>query len=270
MKPEQIRSFVERYLTTNDCQIIQSTPEMIEAQLSIEADQDLLNRPLYWMYVQKMQLPPQPVRFRFFFQECEDSRKIYSDHLYLGAPRFTQMLQSAQKRGRFVRLYQIPAIPKTHWPNPKGYDPVLAIQYQISYICDQKKDRLVSLAIHLQTGEIKENFYTWAQQQKWSQQLPPARYIKPAQLSLTQAVGKCEEFLQAQIEQEDHTWLNEANQRVQEECAQAEQYYPESPSMTEEDQQAKKQRLREIIWQYQPRIEIGTINAGLFYTDSPI
>lgn len=270
MKPEQIRSFVERYLTSNDCQIIESTPEMIEAQLSIEADQDLLNRPLYWMYVQKMQLPPQPARFRFFFQESEESQKIYSDHLYFGAPRFTQMLESAQQRGRFVRLYQVHSKKDPHWPNPKGYHPFLAIQYQISYICDQKKDRLISLSIDLQTGEIKEAFYSWAQQQKWTLQLPPARFIHPPQLSLPQAVGKCEEYLQAQIEQEDHTWIDEANRRLQEEYAQAEQYYPESPSMTEEEQQAKKQRLREIIWQYQPRIEVQIINAGLFYTDSPM
>lgn len=265
MKQTQIRSFVERYLTANDCQIIESTPDMIEAQLTVEVDQDLLNRPMYWMYVKTMQLPPNPVQFRFYFTKTEASREIYSDYFFYGSPRLTQMMQSAQKHGRFVRLYQQPTRKHLLWNDSQGYEPILSIYFRIAYICDQKRDRLCNLAINLHTGEIRENFYPWCRKQQWTRQLPPSRYIKHFRLSLAEAVGECEYQLQSQLEQEDQSWAREAQKRLQEECRRIEAYYPEQTNA--EIEQEKKQRLRETIWQYQPRIEIDVVNAGIFYVE---
>ena len=176
MEQAQIRSFAERYLKTMNCQIIESTPEMIDVQLSKEADQALLNRPFYWMYVEQMNLPAKPVQFRFYFTETANSKGFYSDYLFYGSSRFTQMLQSAQKKGRFVRLYQQPQSQSCLAHTTTGYHPILSIQYRISYICDRKRDRLVDLGIDLQTGEIHPSFYRWAKEQQWTHQLPPSSF----------------------------------------------------------------------------------------------
>lgn len=251
-----------------ECHVIESTPEMINVQLSIEADQALLNRPFYWMYVEQMNLPANPVQFRFFFTESKESKGFYSDYLFYGAPRFTQMLDSAQKHGRFVRLYQQSQSRERFFHSTKGYHPFLAIHYRISYICDQKKDRICYLAIDLQTGEINPAFYTWAKEQQWTHQLPPARFLYPTQLSFAEAVGRCEAYIQKQIEEEDHTWAKKASERLTEEYQQIESYYSEDDVMTEDQQAEKKQRLQETTWQFSPRVEINVINAGLFYLES--
>ena len=46
------------------------------------------------------------------------------------------------------------------------------------------------------------------------------------------------------------------------ELEQLEHFYPEGVKNEE-----KKQRIRETIWQYHPRVEVEVINAGLFYLD---
>lgn len=267
MDQQQLRSFVERYLQAMDCQIIESTPEMIDVQLSIEADQALLNRPFYWMYVEQMNLPAHPAQFRFFFTKTEESNGFYSDYLFFGSPRFTQMLNSVQQKGRFVRLYQQPKANGDPFRSTKGYRPIFAVHYLISYICDQKKDRISDLAIDLQTGEVISPFYQWAKNQQWSHQLPASRFLQPSQLSFPEAIGRLEAYLQKQIEQEDPTWAEEAKQRLAEEYQQIETYYPEDESMEEEQLHEKKQRLREIVWQFSPRVEINVVNAGLFYIE---
>lgn len=268
MDQTQVRSFAERYLRAMNCQIIESTPTMIDAKLSIEADQALLNRPFYWMYVEQMNLPANPARFRFYFEETEESSGFYCDHLYYGAARFTQMLDSAQKQGRLIRLYQrsSPTDEKPH--SAKGYHPFLAVHYQIAYICDQKKDRLHYLAIDLQTGEIYSSFYTWAKEQQWTQQLPPSRFLYPSQFTLHEAVGRLEAYLQREIEQEDHTWAEKAKERLANEYQQIASYYPAEHLLSDEQRQEKQQRLRESVWQLAPRIEVEVINAGLFHLNS--
>ena len=267
MDQTQVRSFTERYLQAMNCQIIESTPKMIDVKLSIEADQALLNRPMYWMYVEQMNLPANPAQFRFYFEETEESRGFYSDYLYYGAARFAQMLDSAQKHGRFVRLYQHADQADKKTPTARSYHPFLAVHYQLAYICDQKKDRLCYLAIDLQTGEIYPSFYIWAKKQQWTHQLPPSRYLLPAQLTLHEAVGRLEAYLQRQLEQEDSTWAEEANERLKDEYQRIESYYPDEHSLSEEQQKEKQQRLRESVWQLAPRIEVNALNAGLFYLD---
>lgn len=266
MDQTQVRSFVERYLRAMNCQIIESTPGMIDVKLSIEADQALLNRPFYWMYVEQMNLPANPAQFRFFFEETEESRDFYSDQIHFGAPRFKRMLDSAQKQGRFVRLYQ-QSQPSERTLTAKSYHPVLAVNYHLAYICDQKKDRINDLAIDLQTGEVHPSFYTWAKEQQWTPQLPPSRFLLPFQLTLHEAVGRLEAYLQREVEQEDHGWAEQARKRLADEVQQIESYYPEEHLLTDDQRQEKHQRLRETVWQLAPRIEITVINAGLFYLD---
>src|SRR5690606_41311424 len=49
-------------------------------------------------------LPPQPARFCFLFDEKVQLDGERGEYLFFGSPRFTQILHSAQKKGRFVRL----------------------------------------------------------------------------------------------------------------------------------------------------------------------
>ncbi|SFJ32534.1 YqhG family protein [Thermoflavimicrobium dichotomicum] len=269
MDQQKVRSFTERYLKSYECHIIESAPTYLQTQLSIEADKDLLNRPFYWMYVERMNLPPQPARFCFIFDPENCPEDLRGEYLFFGSPRFAQMLQSAQKHGRFTRLYQQPSSRESLSRVSKAYTPWLGMNFQVSYICDQKKDRITYLGINLCTGEIVEPFYPTIRSLGWTSKLPPKRHVTAPRLSFAEAVGELEYFLQEQIEGEDPTWAVEAKKRLEMELDTLAHYYPEQEQRTEEQEKERVQRQRELIWQYHPRIEVQLINGGLFYMEQP-
>ncbi|SDW30323.1 protein YqhG of unknown function [Marininema mesophilum] len=267
MEPSQVRSLALRYLEAYGCQIIETHPDYIESRLSIQVDKDLIHRPFYWMYVEKMGLEPQPATLLFTFEPGKAPPGVREDLLTSGAPRFQQMLLSARKNGRFVRLYEDNSR-RVQRRDSLPYEPWLALHYQISFLCDRKKDDLVSLGIHLRTGEIVENFDQQLQHREWSHRLPDRRHTLPLLLSIPEAVGELEYWLQGWIEHQDLTWADHAMAQLNQELAQLHAFYPEEWRMSDSLHEEKKQRLRETVWQYHPRVEVETVGAGLFYLTS--
>lgn len=267
MDLKQLRSFTERYLHEMECQIVESTPAYIQVQLSISADKDLLNRPFYWMYVERMGIEPTPVQLCFVFEPDQFPKDKRGEYLFFGCPRFTQMVRSAQKHGRYVRLYEKPKPIEPFFKPSKAYTPWLCINFKVSYVCDQKKDAIRSLGINLRSGEIKDNFYTTLKQKHWTNKLPDHRYTLPPAFSYMEAVSELEYYLHEQLEREDLTWAKKANERLKMELEQLEHFFPPSDSLTVEIKKEKQQRQDELMKQYHPRIDVHVINAGIFYFD---
>jgi hypothetical protein len=263
---QAVRSFTERYLRLTGCRIIESAPSHLVTQLTIEADKDLLNRPFYWMYVEKMGLPPQPSRLCLVFDPESFPEGMRGEHLFYGAPRFTQILRSAQKHGRFVRLYQTPG-PARKAGRAKPYIPWIGIRFKVSYICDRKKDRLRDLGINLVSGEIRDDFYQEVKQLEWTPRIPPGRHQASPCLTVTQAVGKLEARLQDEIEREAPSWADEALERLREELDLLDAYYPKEGQLSEQRLAERSRRRTETVLQYHPRVEVSVINAGLFYME---
>lgn len=265
MNQQQLRSFTERYLKEMDCHIIESTPAYILTQLSTAADKDLVNRPFYWMYVERMGIEPTPVQLCFVFDPQNFPEDKRGEHFFYGCPRFTQMVRSAQKNGRYVRLYEVSKPSSMLFNTSKAYTPWLCINFKVSYICDQKKDALRSLGINLCSGEIQEDFNALLNQKKWTTKLPAHRYIPPQALSWMEAVSELEYYLYEQLQQEDLSWAQNAEKRLKNELEQLEHFFPVEAS--EEIKKEKKQRQVELMKQYLPRIDVHVINAGVFYLD---
>lgn len=262
-----LRSFTERYLTTNDCHILESTPHYLHTQLSVQADKDIVDRPFYWMYVERMNLPANPVQFCFVFDPEHPPEGMRSEYLFYGSPRFRQLLRSAQKQGRFVRLYQEPAGWTSYSTASKGYTPWLCINSMVSYVCDQKRDKIASFGINLQTAEVCPNFFEQLEQMKWTHKLPEKRHTLSPRMTIAEAVGELEYALAEELTNEEHQWANDAMGRLNEELSQVESFFPIMEKQSDEQKIASAARRRECIWQYHPRVEIKLINAGLFYLE---
>jgi hypothetical protein len=267
MDPLQVRSFTERYLAIHGCRIIESSPHHLVTQLSVEADKDLLHRPFYWMYVEKMGMEPQTARLTLVFDPEQVPDDLKGEFLFFGSPRFTRILRSARNHGQFVRLYQEPRGREYYSFQSKPYTPWLAVIFKISYVCDRKKDRLASLGINLVTGEIREEIYPSFTRMNWTSRLPAQRHTLRPHLSVAEAVSELEYHLHDRLERDDRTWAEEAMERLGQELEQLERFFPEEGAMSEERRQEKKQRQQETVWQYHPRIEVETVGAGLFHIE---
>jgi hypothetical protein len=56
---QQVHRFVQRYLETTNCQIIEKSPHHFLVKLSPRADRDLTNRPFYWSFVDRTGAEPE-------------------------------------------------------------------------------------------------------------------------------------------------------------------------------------------------------------------
>jgi Bacterial protein YqhG of unknown function len=265
MEADRIRSFAERFLTAHGCHFIEKSPGHLVTQLSIEADKDLVNRPFYWMYVEKMGIEPQPSILTFVFDPKQLENHDRGEYLTSGSPRFVSMLEAAKKRGRFVRLFEEKPSAVGSPLSSRPYIPWLGVNFHIACVCDQKKDEICCLGINLHSGEIVQDFFHKMKRRRWTAKLPANRHTVQPQLTLVEGVGELERFLQDQIERQDLSWAERALERMRMELEQLEHFYPEGVESAE-----KEQRIRETIWQYHPRVEVEVINAGLFYLDGAV
>jgi hypothetical protein len=269
MEPNEVRAFTERYLSAYGCTIVESGEHYLQTRLSEEVDPDLVHRPFYWMYVEKMGLQPQTSTLIFTFQADATPDQKPSELLSFGSPRFSAILRSAGKNGRFVRLFEAGGRSARLWNQPQPYHPWLGVHFLVSFICDRKRDEIRDWGIDLRTGEIWEDFHHLCSQKKWDHRLPPGRHMLPQRLTLPEAVGELEYTLEGWIERQDTAWFEEAKERLNHELNQIHAYYPEEWRMSDALHQEKKQRLRETVWQYHPRVEVEVVGAGLFYMNPP-
>lgn len=267
MKALDIRDYVTRFFTATDSQIIESSPGHVNVRLSEKADRDLVYRPFYWSYVEKLGIEPQPVSLSLIFDPTQAPLDTRGEPINLGSPRLQSIFRSACRHGRFVRLYEDAPLQLKSPRGSRPYSPWLAVNYKIEWICDQLRSEIHSLGLNLLDGVIEDNFYQKLSERKWTPRLPNHRFVSKPNLDVGEAVNELEFYVQGYLDQLDHTWAEEAETRMEEEVARLTQYYQEQPARydTEEADTSFDRRVRETKWQYQPRVEVNIVNAGLFY-----
>ncbi|MCP1311802.1 YqhG family protein [Paenibacillus tyrfis] len=67
MTADQIRSFVQRYLEAEQCDIMEKHPAYVTVKLSPSADKDLNHRPYYWSFVERTGVTPETMTCTFVF-----------------------------------------------------------------------------------------------------------------------------------------------------------------------------------------------------------
>lgn len=267
MQTEKIRDYVERYLTAHDSHFIEKNQAYFTVTLPEQVDKDLENRPFYYSYIERCGIEPTPVTMTFIFDRKQVPDDVKGEWVGFGSRRLQQIFRSAEKHGRFVRLYENTK-EQDHMSPFSSLIPWLCIHYRAQCLCDQKKDILFSIGINLVTGNVISSFYEQISVRSFTPQLPPYRFTMQPIFSLRTAVERAEQKISEQLANEDKTWAEKARLRLEEEKQLLQNYYQHVSN--EDDGNASfqdeyKRRLQELEWQYQPRIDVQFINAGLFY-----
>jgi len=285
MNQTEIRSYVENYFHAFQSQFIESTPAYFSVQLPIEVDKDLGNRPFYWTYVEKIGMEPNPLTLTFVFDREQLPDGIRGEELPFGSRRLHQIFDSAKKHGKYVRLYEeiSPDTPK-RMLSSFPLVPWLCVNYKIEFICDRKRDMLLPLGINLISGQIVDDMYTKLEKLPLTPRLPDYAFTMQPIFGIESAANRLEQYIQGIIDNEDFTWATAAKERLEEEKLLVESFYNEEsvrPGSTDEDEEQwlekkkkieaeKDMRLKELSWQFEPRVQASVINTGLFYLRSPI
>lgn len=303
MSATEIREFVLDYLKATECEIKEESPEHVTVKLSPQADRELTNRPYYWAYVDRCNVPAETMSYTFVFDpEKYDAGKvkdplsgednilgrhfgavrplpilgpgrIQRENLLFGSSRLKQIFDASRRGGSYVYVFETPGQRQKMTLLPAAYEPWLSVCFKVEFACDMKREALYSYGISLATGRLDTSFDKRLSSLPLQNRIPENVSILPSRLTLEDGKQCLEQELNQELRQLDTEWAIAARQRLDEELAIIEAYY--SPLLKEENeeqrqgaQQQYEARIKEIRWQYEPRVRVSAINCGIFHLRS--
>ncbi|MGD9679045.1 MAG: YqhG family protein [Vulcanibacillus sp.] len=267
-----VKDYLKQYFLENECQIVEEGLGHIEVKLSKEVDKDLTNRPYYWTFVERTGTEPETLTLNFILDSEKTPKDKRGEEINFGSERLKSIFNSTKKRGKVVRLYQ-QSSSNNNYNVPHSFTPWLGVNYKIEFISDKKKDKIISLGINLGTGEMKEDFIVYLKSLNLGPVLPPNTPVISTFIRFREAALQLEERIMLEISKENFIWANDAYTKLLEEIEQLEGYYTNIKFNNEdnvEDRNSlveKEKKIDEVKWQYSPRINVSTINYGLFYLE---
>lgn len=262
-----IKNYVKEYFELNKCEIIEEDAGQIEVKLSTNVDKDLTNRPYYWTFIERTGTKPDTISLNLIFDPEKTETEKKGELIHPGSERLKQIFNSTKKRGRVVRLYQQPfnRNKRIKYNNTKTnqLNLWLGVNYKVEFKCDRKKDKIISLGINLNNGQMKNDFYKFLKTIVLEPTIPANVSLCSPFITLREAALQLEEWILLEISKENFDWANESHKTLEEELSQIEGYYSEEDQNTDE----KDQRIEEVERQYSPKIQVSPINYGLFYLD---
>lgn len=257
MHQQEIHRFLERYFQANDCEIVHNNSGYMTVQLTIELDKELMNRPFYWHYLEKTGGIPNPASLTFITNQQSTPEGLRGEIIHFGSPRLHQIFESSKKLAGYIRLYEDHKI--THAQTPLL--PWLVMNVKISYQCDRKRDVYKSIGLQLINGMMVEDFHQKLLSIPLTPKIPDYSFTLSPLVKPKSGISRVENYLKSRIEEEDHTWADEAKNRWVADLKLLDHFYEEEEEKSE-SYQTEKVALQE---QYEPKIKISIINGGLFY-----
>jgi hypothetical protein len=257
MQQQEIHNFLERYFRSNNCDIEENRQGYMIVQLTNELDKELMNRPFYWLYLEKTGGTPNPMKLTLITNMQTGPENIKGETMHFGSPRLHQIFQSTKKLAGYIRLYE------NHSQSTNQQTPLfpwLGLNVKISYQCDRKRDLFKSIGLQLINGTMTENFHDKLLNIPLTPKIPDYSFTLSPLVMPKSGIIRIENYLRSEIEQEDHTWADEARNRWQQDLDLLNHFYEDAQS--KESYEIEKKALQE---QYEPNIHISIINGGLFY-----
>ncbi|MGE5701003.1 MAG: YqhG family protein [Clostridia bacterium] len=230
MEQSTVRRYVERYMSAFGAHVMESHPDYLSITLPVDVDKDIGNRPFYWTWVEKMNLPYQPLTITFHFNGQPLPQGMRGEVLHFGSARLSQIFASARKHGQFVCLYEqtpMSAIPLRGGKRSVPLTPWLCLNVKISFICDKKRDMLAYFGVNLHQPRLVHDFYPFLKQLSLHPAIPDYHFTLERRLSLDEAIVIVKRETDQLIAAQDQSWAEQARERLQEEISILEAFYEE-------------------------------------------
>ncbi len=166
--------------------------------------------------------------------------RILQEELHYGSRRLHQIFEAARDGGKYVNLFEQPNARQLYARSPAVYEAWLGVCYKIEFACDLKREELHWLGISLKSGTIVPNFGSMLESRQLSPLLAGNMHVQPAKLSVQEASISLENYLNAQLSQQDYKWAVQARERLREELEVIDHYYDDLVKEQKEEEEKKK------------------------------
>ncbi|KXH81926.1 YqhG family protein [Sporosarcina sp. HYO08] len=259
MYPQQIHDYLHQFFKENNCPILSRHDHFICVQLTIEMDKRIMNRPFYWKYQESTNEEPRPAQLTLITDKNKLVEDIKGEVVHFGSPRLNQLFQVTKEKGSFVQMYEVDPL-----DSKAMLAPWLGVNYKVSYSSNQMTEKLYSLGIHLMTGKVIDGFHESIQDIDLSATMQENTFYPPPIIQPIRALDRLDMVIENIIEQDDHTWMEEAKLRRKKERQILEYFYEgmeDRPECYEIEKEA-------IDQQYETKIKIEVLSGGIFYLKS--
>lgn len=260
MQQSEIHSFLTEFFSENQCTVKPVSASAFEVQLSNEMDKELMNRPFYWHYIEKMNGQPAPFKLTIETDRLKISEDKKKEFIHYGSPRLRQIFGLAIKKGKYGRFYEQVLTETETLP----LKPWLCLNGFVNYNSHLKKNRFFSIGVSLITGEMLNDFHELITNWKITDQLPHFTFTLSPLVKPVTGLERIQSYIVSSIEHENHHWADEARVKMDEDIMLLQQFY-EGDSSQGDTFEKEKQSIRD---QFHPHITISIENGALFYLNT--
>lgn len=258
MYPHQIHTYVRQFFKENNCPILYENDHLLQVQLTIDMDKRIMNRPFYWKYLESINGEPNPAKLTLITNKNRLVGAVDGEVLHFGSPRLNQIFQATKEQGSFVQMYETV---NAQSEVKTILTPWLGVNYKITYSSDRTKEKLYSLGINLMNGQVIDGFQETIQQRELGTSISPYTFHLPYTIKPTRAIERLDLVVDNLIQQDDHTWVEEAKKRLRRDLNVLDYFYNE----VDEKPECYEREKKAIEEQYETIIKIDIVNGGLFY-----
>lgn len=246
LKNAKIRlDFVDRYFQAVHATTLLKKDSYREIQLPTDVDKELNPRPFYWMWIETTGQKPEPTVLRMAFDQptlekenqrmkVEHDEKIASlsispaERWMYQAPKaqlvdygsflLDKILASVKKRGAFAIV-----APK-NLSGSKILIPWLMMNGMFTFRCDMSEQKLWSVAICLENGQIVDEFYNKIRHIEMNP-ISPQKLLYRLRMSLIDGFQALQTYLEFLVKQQPTDWAEKSLARLEQEQAHINLYY---------------------------------------------
>lgn len=258
MHAQQIHQFLKQFFIENNCELIEERSHLLTAQLTIDMDKRIMNRPFYWQYLESINGEPQPAQLTLITDNRKLDHNVKGEVVHFGAPRLSQIFQVAKELGSYIQVYEKT---KKKAGDKTILTPWLGVNYKIVYATDRTMEMLYSLGINLMTGYIVDEFHESIKELDFEENASTNTFNLPYIISPIRALERLDSAMERVIQLEDHQWAREAKERWKREIEILDYFY-ERIEQKPLSYTLEKQAMKE---QFEPKIKIEIVSGGLFY-----
>ncbi|GAA0457923.1 YqhG family protein [Alkalibacillus silvisoli] len=255
MRQAEIHGFLYKFFLKRQASIINSEEGLLTVKLTKDLDQQLMNRPFYWQYVNTMGWSGEPMTVSFKSKEDIDSD---GEWIHFGSPRLQQIFNVIKQEGQYTTLYE----KVNNELNRTPLYPWFVCNLQIKYQGWHTHDEIVSVGILLTNGTMRFDWMEENIEESFTQHVPDYAYKIPYIISPKRSIEHISNELKKRIEQETIEFTQKSIDLYNKELNMLEEL---TDLQNEEDHQFFEQSKEQIYERLYPKVEMNWINGGLFY-----
>ncbi|WP_170007639.1 YqhG family protein [Bacillus fonticola] len=260
MQQQEIHEFLRSFFLQNNCTITEEGVGYFTVQLTVDMDKELMNRPFYWHYLEKIGGVPNPMRITLITEPSAVNEDIKGEVIHFGSPRLHHIFRVAKEQSSHLRLYESILVNQQVHRNV-ALQPWLGVQLKLTFQSHQTREELHSIGLQLQNGTMVHNFHNRLQQVKMTPKIPDFTFTLSPMIRPQSGMSRIRNWVLDYLQSQDDTWAQKARERWRQDLQLLEQFYEgidELPETFLTEQKALQE-------QYEPKIQVETIGGGIFY-----